>query len=184
MFRRSIRFTFALGFAMALSACFPFDLDIEREFDFEVDLTEETDATISNEELIDLGEEDAFKEAADAIQKVDLKKATLQILLVDETNTATKVSGKVTVSNGSEDAEQTLLAEFTDFAITAGDPVDLPLDEKGLEALRKLVLDAPHKFKVFVEGELDGVPAKFSARLGLHIVITVSVDAGTLAKEL
>lgn len=159
----------------ALVGCGPIDLDIWKEHEFQVNLTEDHPGSIEEKKTIDLSEEAQFKEVASQIQSVDLKEAFLQILEIGEDNVATKVTGKVEVAAATEGAERFTLADYKDFPIAAGDEVKLELSSAGLEKLKELAFGSPHTFRTFVKGEVDGKPAHFKGKLRLHVVVRVGV---------
>ena len=151
------------------------DIDFWDEREFDVLVPAGSEARFEDHIDVDLTEHAQFKEQLSGLQKVEVVEIWLEVPSVAEGNATTKVSGRIEVSPLEDGAEKQLVADWKDLPIGVGGKVKLEWDADGYAKLEELAFETPHRFRIFVSGSLDEVPADFRLKARLHVVATVGL---------
>ena len=141
-------------------------LDVDRDFSFtqQVDV-EGQDNTYFSSDLIDLKDKvDVIEEYGDNIKEIDIQKIEMSVTRDSGSSEQEIIEARVEVAEADGSAPITITSLQ---GVTLGALMDAPqvleLNEDGLEALNRLIKNAPHTLRIVLVGQMDEGPVDFTA---------------------
>ncbi len=143
-------------------------LDVEESFTFQQDFVVDTqEQEFSHQELFDLAaEEDLIDEYGEKIKEVNIQEVRFWLTAHEGSEEQALTGGTLMVSDpgGESPVELASLGEHNLNALL-NNPTVLDLNNAGVEHLRELAAEPPHRFVLHADGTVNEAPLDFTIRI-------------------
>jgi hypothetical protein len=178
MLRTPTRFILAAVVASTsmLSSCdLPIDFWVDKTTNVNIPTGDMTTVTQAPQ-TVNLNDYPAVAGQAKLIKSVQIPEVWIEVTSIDPTNTATQVSGTLSITDPTDSTFAPVMLTYTNIPIVAGGRLDLTPQASDVTRLQTL-LQTKGSCSITYSASIDQLPAVFSLQGELHLIATVSVGS-------